>query len=210
MARSKVLLKEPVDGLGVAGDVKTVARGFARNYLLPNNLAIWATPSALKQADEIRRAGVAKLARLQQEAHAVAEVLGGSQFLFEEMAGDTNRLYGSVTAQEIEDRIRADKDLEVDRRTFLMDGPIRQLGVSTVRIRLMQDIETTVEIGVVREGETWAEAVAYQAALEAEAETQANREARVEAEAAEAAEPPAAADADVLEVLREIEADTAS
>ena len=153
---------------------------------------------------------MAKLARLQQEANAVAEVLGGSQFLFEEMAGDTNRLYGSVTAQEIEDRIRADKDLDVDRRTFLMDGPIRQLGVSTIRIRLMQDIETTVEIGVVREGETWAEAVAYQATLEAEAETQANREARVEAEAAEAAEPPAAADADVLEVLQEIEADTAS
>ena len=209
MARSKVLLKEPVDGLGVAGDVKTVARGYARNYLLPNDLAIWATPSALKQADEIRRAGLAKLARLQKEAHAIAEVLGGSQFLFEEMAGDTNRLYGSVTAQDIEDRVRADKGIEVDRRNFLMDGPVRRLGVSSIRIRLMQDIETSVDIGVVREGETWAEAVAYQAVFEAEAEAQANREARVEAVADAAAEDPTPADDDVLEVLREIEADTA-
>ncbi len=161
MARTKVLLKEAVDNLGMAGDVCTVARGYARNYLIPNNLAVWATSNALKQADEIRRLGLKKLALQQAEANAQAAVLSGKRLLFHELAGESNRLYGSVTAMDIEERIRQETDLTIERRKYLMDGPIRQLGVFPLRIRLMPGIETFVEIGVVREGESWDEAEIY-------------------------------------------------
>ncbi len=173
MARTKVLLKEAVDNLGMAGDVCTVARGYARNYLIPNNLAVWATASALKQADEIRQMGLKKLAMLQSEARAQAEVLNGRRLLFHELAGESNRLYGSVTAMDIEERLQDDTDLLIDRRKYLMEGPIRQLGVFPIRIRLMQDIETFIEIGVVREGENWDDAEVYRRLNDNEVEDQA-------------------------------------
>lgn len=204
MARTKVLLTEAVPELGVAGDVCAVARGYARNYLIPNRLAVWASKSALKQADEIRRAGLLKLARLQEEAKAQAEVLNGQRLLFFANAGETGRLYGSITQADIADRIAQDLELVLDRRLFLMDGPLRQLGVFPVRIRLIQDVETFVEIGVVREGETWDSAEAYKAE-QAEAEQQAA------AKAASAADAPEAetADAEIQEVLAELDAETA-
>ena len=161
MARTKVLLKEAVGELGVAGDVCTVARGFARNYLVPNGLAVWATKSALKQADELRRIGLLKLAKQKEEAEAQAEVIRGRRLLFFANAGETNRLYGSVTQADITERIQADTEIELDRRTLLMDGPVRSLGVTPVRIRLMQGIESFIEVGVVREDETWDNAEGY-------------------------------------------------
>ena len=204
MARTKVLLTEAVPELGVAGDVCAVARGYARNYLIPNRLAVWASKSALKQADEIRRAGILKLARLQEEAKAQAEVLNGQRLLFFANAGETGRLYGSITQADIADRIAQDLELVLDRRLFLMDGPLRQLGVFPVRIRLIQDVETFVEIGVVREGETWDRAEAYKAE-QAEAERQAAAQTTSDADAL-AAET---ADTEIQEVLAELDAETA-
>ena len=203
MARTKVLLTEAVPELGVAGDVCAVARGYARNYLIPNRLAVWASKSALKQADEIRRAGILKLARLQEEAKAQAEVLNGQRLLFFANAGETGRLYGSITQADIADRIAQELEIVLDRRLFLMDGPLRQLGVFPVRIRLIQDVETFVEIGVVREGETWDSAEAYKA-------EQAEVERQAAAKAASAADAPAAetADAEIQEVLAELDAET--
>ncbi len=199
MARTRVLLKEPVDNLGVAGDVCVVARGYARNYLIPNNLAVWATVSALKQADEIRQMGLKKLAILQAEANAQAEILAGKRLLFHELAGESNRLYGSVTAMDIEERLLEETALAIDRRKLLLDGPIRQLGVFPVRIRLLQDIETFIEVGVVREGEGWDEAEIYR------------RLAEVADEKAQAADPmdteldELAEDEEIRQTLREMD-----
>ena len=205
MARTKVQLTEAVPELGVAGDVCAVARGYARNYLIPNRLAVWASKSALKQADEIRRAGLLKLARLQEEAKAQAEVLNGQRLLFSANAGETGRLYGSITQADIADRIAQEMELVLDRRLFLMDGPLRQLGVFPVRIRLIQDVETFVEVGVVREGETWDHAEAYKAE-QAEAERQAA--AKAEAASVEDADAAETADAEIQEVLAELDAET--
>lgn len=161
MARTKILLKEAVDELGVAGDVCTVARGYARNYLVPNGLAVWATKSALKQATELRRIGLLKLAKQKEEAVAQAEVIRGRRLLFTANAGDTNRLYGSITQTDITERIATETEISLDRRSLLMEGPIRSLGVTPVRIRLMQGVESFVEIGVVREDENWDNAEEY-------------------------------------------------
>ncbi len=177
MAKTKILLKEAVDELGVAGDVCTVARGYARNFLVPNGLAVWATKSTLKQADELRRIGLLKLAKQKAEAEARAEVIRGRRLLFTANAGETNRLYGSITQADIADRIAQETEISLERRTLLLDGPIRSLGVSPVRIRLMQGVESFIEVGVVREGETWDNAEEYRllavqaAEAEAAAET---------------------------------------
>ncbi len=177
MAKTKILLKEAVDELGVAGDVCTVARGYARNFLVPNGLAVWATKSALKQADELRRIGLLKLAKQKEEAEAQAEVVRGRRLLFTANAGETNRLYGSITQADIADRIAQETEISLDRRTLLMDGPIRSLGVSPVRIRLMQGVESFVEVGVVREGETWDNAEEYRLLAIQAAEAEAAAEA---------------------------------
>jgi len=177
VAKTKILLKEAVDELGVAGDVCTVARGYARNFLVPNGLAVWATKSTLKQADELRRIGLLKLAKQKAEAEARAEVIRGRRLLFTANAGETNRLYGSITQADIADRIAQETEISLERRTLLLDGPIRSLGVSPVRIRLMQGVESFIEVGVVREGETWDNAEEYRllavqaAEAEAAAET---------------------------------------
>ncbi len=173
MAKTKILLKEAVDELGVAGDVCTVARGYARNFLVPNGLAVWATKSALKQADELRRIGLLKLAKQKEKAEAQAEVIRGRRLLFMANAGETNRLYGSITSADIVDRIEQETEISLDRRTLLMDSPIRSLGVFPVRIRLMQGVESFVEAGVVREEETWDNAEEYRLLAVHAAETEA-------------------------------------
>ena len=177
MAKTKILLKEAIDELGVAGDVCTVARGYARNFLVPNGLAVWATKSTLKQADELRRIGLLKLAKQKEEAEAQAEVVRGRRLLFTANAGETNRLYGSITQADIADRIEQETEISLDRRTLLMDGSIRSLGVSPVRIRLMQGVESFVEVGVVREGETWDNAEEYRLLTIQAAEAEAAAEA---------------------------------
>ena len=177
MAKTKILLKEAIDELGVAGDVCTVARGYARNFLVPNGLAVWATKSTLKQADELRRIGLLKLAKQKEEAEAQAEVVRGRRLLFTANAGETNRLYGSITQADIADRIEQETEISLDRRTLLMDGSIRSLGVSPVRIRLMQGVESFVEVGVVREGETWDNAEEYRLLAIQAAEAEAAAEA---------------------------------
>ncbi len=173
MAKTKILLKEAVDELGVAGDVCTVARGYARNFLIPNGLAVWATQSALKQADELRRIGLLKLAKQKEKAEAQAEVIRGRRLLFMANAGETNRLYGSITSADIVDRIEQETEISLDRRTLLLDSPIRSLGVFPVRIRLMQGVESFVEAGVVREEETWDNAEEYRLLAVHAAETEA-------------------------------------
>ncbi len=196
MAKTKILLKEAVDELGIAGDICTVARGYARNFLVPNGLAVWATKNALKQADELRRIGLLKLAKQKEKAEAQAEVIRGRRLLFMANAGETNRLYGSITQADIVNRIEQEMEIPLDRRTLLLDGPIRSLGVAPVRIRLMQDVESFIEVGVVREGETWDNAEEYRLlAVQA-------------AEAEAATEPPDAVlqtdDAEIQDVLDEV------
>lgn len=158
MARMKVLLKEDVINLGLAGEVHSVAAGFARNYLLPRGEAIPATPAALKQAEGIRAAATRKRAQERANAEAQATVISQQRLLFQVRAGDNNRLYGSVTNSDIAEKLAALVEFEVDRRRVLLDAAIRDLGIHQVTIRLMQDVNATFAVAIVREGETWEDA----------------------------------------------------
>jgi large subunit ribosomal protein L9 len=158
MPRMKVLLTEDIPSLGLAGDILTVARGYARNYLIPRREAILATKGALTQAEEIRQASMRKRAQERSNADDQAEVLGGQQLLFAVRAGDNNRLYGSITSSDIAESLTKKVTFEVDRRRIMLNAPIRELGLYDLKIRLMAEVEATFAVAVVREGETWADA----------------------------------------------------
>jgi len=149
----KVLLLEDVYNLGRAGDLKKVADGYGRNFLLPQNLAVLATPGALKQADHIREQANTRRAALNQELGGMAEQLAEVELTFPAKASETGKLYGSITTQMIADRINEDLGFDIDRRQ-LDTQPIRSLGEHMVNARLTVDLIPEFKVLVYREGES--------------------------------------------------------
>lgn len=188
----KVLLIQDVDNLGYAGDVKVVANGYGRNYLLPQELAVLATPGALKQAEAIRKAAEQQRARELDDATAIANQLAGLELTFERRAGETGKLYGSVTSAEIVEAIKSKTEIEIDRRKVALPEPIRSLGEHEVIIKLMIDVSAPIKVTVLPEGELEKEHLEEleEAApsAEAPAETELEAEALVADEESEAEE----------------------
>ena len=173
----KVLLLKDVYKLGRAGDVKKVADGYGRNFLLPQGMALLATPGALKQSEKIRTEATKKRAVLNNEMGSVSEVINGLAIGFGAKAGETGKLYGSITAQDLAIAIKAKTGVEVKRQQIDLQ-PIRTLGEHKAHIRLTMDLIPEIRVVVYREGETnpveekarkAAEAAAVQAAAQATA-----------------------------------------
>jgi large subunit ribosomal protein L9 len=148
----KVLLIKDVYKLGRAGDVKRVADGYGRNFLIPQGLAVLATPGALKQADRIREKSAAIRAIQNNEMAAVAEQLAKVKLSFGARAGETGKLYGSITSQDIADAIASKSSIVIKRQQIDMQ-PLRTLGEHTIRIRLTMDLIPELKVTVYREGE---------------------------------------------------------
>lgn len=147
-----ILLKEDVEKLGAAGDVVTVADGYARNYLIPQGLAIRATAGQVKQVDVIRRQAQKKRERLAAQMNALAEKLTGCLLTFEANASEKGRLYGSVTQDSIVEALEAKIGEAVDRRK-LGTGPLRQIGLHAIPVRLSAELIPEFTVIVHREGE---------------------------------------------------------
>jgi large subunit ribosomal protein L9 len=182
----KVLLIQDVYKLGRAGDVKKVADGFGRNYLIPQGLAVLATPGALKQTEHIRSRADAQRAIINQEMSNVAEMLADVTLSFPAKAGETGKLYGSVTPAMIAEGIQEETGVEINRRQMDLQ-PIRNLGIHKVDIRLTIDLIPEITVIVYREGES-VEMLLAELAAEEEAAVEALVEGdfAVEAEATEA------------------------
>jgi len=148
----KVLLLKDVYKLGRAGDVKRVADGYGRNYLLPQGMAVLATPDALKMSERIREKASVQRAIVNKEMDAVAKQLVGLTLIFPARASETGKLYGSVTTQMIADAIKAKAGVEIARRQ-IDSQPLRMLGEFKVHIRLTVDLIPTIDVIVHREGE---------------------------------------------------------
>ncbi len=148
----KVLLLKDVYKLGRAGDVKRVADGYGRNYLLPQGMAVLATPEALKMSERIREKASVQRAIVNKEMDAVAKQLVGLTLIFPARASETGKLYGSVTTQMIADAIKAKAGVEIARRQ-IDSQPLRMLGEYKVHIRLTVDLIPTIDVIVHREGE---------------------------------------------------------
>jgi large subunit ribosomal protein L9 len=150
----KIILLQNVEGLGKAGDLKEVANGYARNYLLPTKLAAGATPSlianrAQRVATELRRTEKQEQANREQ-----AERLSNVSLTFKAKVGTQGRLYGSITSQDIASALREVEKITIDRRLIELPDPIRALGTFTVPIRVASKLESKITVNVINASET--------------------------------------------------------
>ncbi len=148
----RVLLLKDVYKLGHAGEVKKVADGYGRNFLLPHSLAVLATPEALKRAETLRQNAAIARSALNAELSGVAEKLATVVLFFPSKAGETGKLYGSVTSTQIAAKIKEASGLDIDRRN-VGGQPLRELGEFKVPVRLTADLVPSVTVIVHREGE---------------------------------------------------------
>ena len=182
----KVLLLQDVYKLGRAGDVKKVANGYGRNYLIPQGLAVLATPGAMSQADTIRIEADKQRAIINEEMGGIAEMLKDVVLTFPARASETGRLYGSINTRMIVDAINEKAGIELTHRQ-IDSQPLRTIGEHTVAIRLTVDLIPEIKVIVHREGETVQQALDEAAEL-AEAEAEIEYYDEVESEAPEAEE----------------------
>lgn len=171
----KVVLRKDVPKLGEAGEVKDVAGGYARNYLIPQGLAVYATEGELKMAAHNQAVKDRKIARQEEQLRSLAEKIEGTSLVFTARAGESGRLFGSITTAEIATQLSEKVGEEIDRRKVELDEPLRSLGNTTVSIhlvgRLRPEVTVTINPEEVPEEETAAGEEAAEPAEETAEET---------------------------------------
>jgi large subunit ribosomal protein L9 len=192
----KILLLKDVYKLGRAGDVKKVANGYGRNYLIPQGLAVLATDGALKQVDRIREEADKQRSILNEELSGMAEQMQNVILTFPVRASETGRLYGSVNTRMIAEELSKEINEEISHRQI--DGqPIRMIGQHSVGVRLTVDLVPDISVIVYREGESPEAAIeeadalaeaAEKGEIDLEAEPQFEYQIELEAEEAQEAE----------------------
>ena len=145
----KIILKADVQGVGNKGDIVDVADGYARNYLVPKGLALPATRGAEAQAASMRRARDVKDAQDREAAEEVATSLVSTVVTIPAKAGDEGKLFGSVTAADIDMAVHDQSGVEIDRKQIQLDEPIKDLGSHQVMTRLHADVQFPLSIEVV-------------------------------------------------------------
>ena len=147
----KIIFIKDVPGKGKAGEVKEVRQGYARNYLLPQGLALLATPTAEKQAklglDREKRKETLDQAKLEE----VAKQIEGTEIHFQAHVGADERLFGSITANNIAEELSRVKNCVIDKRSIEIDKPLRQTGRYEVTVRLSKDFRPQVIVVVEKE-----------------------------------------------------------
>lgn len=144
----KVLLTQTVKNVGKPGDIKEVADGYARNYLIPRGLAAVATMAAVKQAESQRAAEQRREARNVAENQKLASTLGETSVILRARAGAQGRMYGAITAADIATAIELKLGQSIDRHRIEMEGPIRTLGEHKVPVRIARDLIPEVTVTV--------------------------------------------------------------
>lgn len=146
----KVILQQDVKGIGKKGELKEVADGYARNYLLPRKLAVEATASNLKAHAAQQKSKEKRAAEELAEAKQLAKKLAEEKVVIAAKAGEGGRLFGAVTNKQIAEGLKK-KQYDIDRRKIVLDEPIRNLGVTQVSVKLHPEVTATVHVHVVEE-----------------------------------------------------------
>jgi large subunit ribosomal protein L9 len=147
----EVILRQHVDNLGRRGEIVKVADGYARNYLLPRKLALPATAGNKQHVERERKIVDAREAEEKAQADAVAARLSALTIAITRRVGDTEQLYGSVTAVDIADYLK-EKGFEIDRRKLILPEPIKALGEFDVPLKLHREVTVPLKVQVIREG----------------------------------------------------------
>lgn len=164
MANKQVLLRDDIDNLGARGEIVRVKAGYARNYLLPRNLAVEATANNVRQIEGERAALAKREAKERSSAELQADQLRSLTLKFERKVGEAGVLYGSVTSMDIAHALK-EQGYEIDRRRIVLREPIKRFGNYAVPVRLHRDVTVDLPVSVLGEGGVEVDV----AALEAEA-----------------------------------------
>jgi large subunit ribosomal protein L9 len=148
----KVILQENVDGVGHVGDLLDVSAGFARNFLLPRKKALEANPRNVRALEHAKRVTAEKARKEKLEFEALAKKLSAVSLTFTVQAGKEDKLFGSVTSKDLAEAL-AEKGFEVDRKKIQLSQPIKELGTSTVPVKLHRDVTATISVQVIKKEE---------------------------------------------------------
>ncbi|NUQ39423.1 MAG: 50S ribosomal protein L9 [Caldilineales bacterium] len=167
----EVLLKQTIAGLGNAGEIHKVKAGYARNYLIPRGLALPATTGLRNQAQQLQDAAERRRLREMKSARDLADRISAITLTFQARAGESGRLYGSITAATIAEALSAKLGQEIDRRRLRLEHSLRDLGEHDLLLHLTQGVDATFKVVVTAEGELERDALSA-AELEKAAEAQ--------------------------------------
>ena len=145
----KVILQEDVANLGSTGEIVDVADGFGRNYLLPRSLAVLADERNTRRTEHVKRLAAARQAKVLAAARELGAKISGVSVSIKRQAGAEEKLFGSVTNQDVQEALAA-QGVEVDRRQITLAEPIRSLGVFQVPVKVHKDVEAAVKVYVIR------------------------------------------------------------
>jgi len=145
----KVILKQDVESVGTVGDIVTVKNGYARNYLIPKGIALEATPGNLKRIEQEKKTLELQKNREKKAAEQEAAKLNNVSVTISVSVGEEDKLFGSVTSQDIADALK-EKGFEIDKRKIILDEPIKVLGIYSVPIKLHSEVEAKVKVWVVK------------------------------------------------------------
>ncbi len=148
MAVSEIILKENVPGLGAEADIVSVRRGYARNFLIPTGKAYEVTASNLKRLNLLKAKRAEREANELNEAEELAQKLNKLKLEFVLETGETGKAFGSVTAKDIEDKLRSEADIEIDRHRIQLDRPIKESGEQEVSIRLHATVTAALKLDI--------------------------------------------------------------
>src|SRR5712675_1987814 len=157
MPLTKLILTENIPGLGAEADVVKVRRGYARNYLLPRGKAYEVTAGAVRQLDALKQKRAEREARELNEAEELARRIGKARFIFTLETGETGKAFGSVTAQDIVNRLKNEVGAEIDRHKIDLERPIKDTGDHEVEIKLHHDVTAQLAFQVKSAAEAKAE-----------------------------------------------------
>ena len=149
----RVVLIEDVSNLGKAGEIATVKNGYARNYLLPQNLAVLATKEEIQRAESRARSFADRRAKLVANMTELAQAIDGTAVSVLARVGPTGKLFGSVTTSSIADSVNSISEQKINHRSVELEAPIRELGEYDIRLRLAQDVFANITVNVEPEGD---------------------------------------------------------
>jgi large subunit ribosomal protein L9 len=148
MAVTEIILKENVPGLGAEADIVKVRSGYARNHLIPANKACEVTPANLKRRNTLKAKRAEREARELNEAQEFARKLSKVKLDFVLETGETGKAFGSVTAKDIEDKLRSEFGIEVDRHKIELERPIKESGEKEIEVKFHHDVTATLKIDI--------------------------------------------------------------
>ena len=146
----EIILREHVEHVGRRGEIVKVANGYARNYLLPRNLALLATAGNKKHVERERKIMDARESEERGKADALAARMLALEYVFPRRVGDTGQLYGSVTSADIAEFLKS-KGFEIDRRKLILPEALKALGEHTVTLKLHREVSVPLKVQIVKE-----------------------------------------------------------